>query len=385
MVDWLVPLADLNFDGSEKEAVNAVLDSGWLAMGAGVQAFEEEFARLVGVKHAVAVTNGTVSLHLAALALGLGPGDEVIVPSLTFVATAAAILYVGATPVFADINGEQDLTISLDSIEERITDRTKAIFVMHYGGYPCDMPAVMDLAAKYGLGVVEDAAHAPGASIDGRGMGGWGHIGSFSFFPNKNLTTAEGGMVTTNDDELAERIRLGREYGNDGHYDTVFAGLNARMSEFNALLGLKSLGMLEAAAASRNETAARFEEWLGRLPGVSFQKVRPGDRCSYKDFSIVIDPEKFGMNRDELALALAAEGVDTRKYYYPAVHHQSAYAAYYQGQPLPATDLLETHSLSLPIWSHMPVEVTEGICRAIERIHLNARAVREQLGAGQRA
>ncbi|HZW04152.1 MAG TPA: DegT/DnrJ/EryC1/StrS family aminotransferase, partial [Anaerolineaceae bacterium] len=213
MVDWQVPLADLDFGAEEKEAVQDVLDRGWLAMGAGVQAFEQEFAGLVGSRHAVAVANGTVSLHLACLALGLGPGDEVIVPSLTFVATAAAILYVGATPVFADIHSEDDLTISPDSIEEAVTDRTRAIMVMHYGGYACDMPAINDLAAKYGLAVIEDAAHAPGAVLDGRGLGVWGAVGSFSFFPNKNMTTAEGGMVVTDDDELAERMRQLRSHG----------------------------------------------------------------------------------------------------------------------------------------------------------------------------
>jgi dTDP-4-amino-4,6-dideoxygalactose transaminase len=362
--------------------MEAILQSGMVTKGRYLRAFEDAVREHLGVRHAVAVSSCTSGLMLTYRGLGL-TGD-VVVPSFTFMATVAALVWSGLRPVYADVDPE---TTNLDpaAAEAAITPNTSAIVAVHNFGNPAAADELAAIARKHGLKLIFDAAHGFGARYQGRPIGEQGDANIFSLSPTKLLIAGEGGIVATNDDELAERIRLGREYGNDGHYDTVFAGLNARMSEFNALLGLKSLGMLEAAAASRNETAARFEEWLGRLPGVSFQKVRPGDRCSYKDFSIVIDPEKFGMNRDELALALAAEGVDTRKYYYPAVHYQSAYAAYYQGQPLPATDLLETHSLSLPIWSHMPVEVTEGICRAIERIHLNARAVREQLGAGQRA
>src|SRR5512133_895333 len=178
-MNWQVPLSDLDFGTEEKEAVLHVLDNGWLAMGEVTQAFEQEFAAMTGVSHAIAVTNGTASLHLACAALGLAPGDEVIVPSLTFVATANAILYTGATPVFADITSDTNLNISPSAIEARITPRTRAIMVMHYGGYPCDMPAIMEIAQKHNLLVIEDAAHAPGAEINGRKMGAWGAIGSF--------------------------------------------------------------------------------------------------------------------------------------------------------------------------------------------------------------
>jgi hypothetical protein len=198
-MEWKVALSDIDFGPEEKDAVMRVLEKGWLAMGEETQLFEQEFAKQLDVQHAIAVTNGTASLHLACLALGLKPGDEVIVPSLTFVATANAILYAGGVPVFADITSEDNLNISPESIREKITDRTRAIMIMHYGGYPCDMPAILEIARAHDLFVIEDAAHAPGADIDGRKIGGWGEIASFSFFPNKNMTTGEGGMLTTND------------------------------------------------------------------------------------------------------------------------------------------------------------------------------------------
>jgi dTDP-4-amino-4,6-dideoxygalactose transaminase len=182
-------------------------------MGAETQAFEEEFAQAIGARHAIAVTNATAALHLACVACGIGPGDEVIVPSLTFVATANAVRYVGASPVFADIQGESDLTISPQSIEARLSTRTRAIIVMHYAGFACDMPAIMKLADRYGLCVIEDAAHAAGSSLEGRSLGTWGAVGCFSFFSNKNMTTGEGGMLVTQDDELAAKLRSLRSHG----------------------------------------------------------------------------------------------------------------------------------------------------------------------------
>ena len=185
----------------------------WLSMGGETAAFEADFAALTGAAHALAVTNCTAALHLAGMALGWGPGDEVIVPSLTFVATANAVRYTGATPVFADIRSEDDLSLSPDDVAARITPRTRAIVVVHYGGYAADMPALLAVAERHGLDVVEDVAHAPGGSLDGRALGTWGRIGCFSFFANKNMTTGEGGMLTTDDDGLAERLRLLRSHG----------------------------------------------------------------------------------------------------------------------------------------------------------------------------
>jgi dTDP-4-amino-4,6-dideoxygalactose transaminase len=245
-MEWRIPLADIDFDSEEEAAVLKVVKSRWLTMGAMTQAFEEEFAAYTGARHAIAVANGT--LHLACMVVGLKAGDEVIVPSLTFVATANAIRYTGAIPVFADIESEQDLDISVRAIEQKLTEKTRAIMVMHYGGYACDMPAITGLAREKGLAIIEDAAHAIGSEIDGRKMGVWGEVGCFSFFSNKNMTTGEGGMVVTNSDAMADRLRILRSHGmttmswdrHKGHawsYDVVELGITIALTKFEQLWG----------------------------------------------------------------------------------------------------------------------------------------------------
>src|SRR5450759_1953962 len=292
-MEWRIPLADIDFSSEEEEAVLQVLRSRWLTMGAVTQAFEEEFASYVGVRHAVAVANGTAALHLACIATGLGPGDEVIVPSLTFVASANAIRYTGAVPVFADIESEQDLTISLRSIEQRLTNHTRAIMVMHYGGYPCDMPAIMKLAKAHQLVVIEDAAHAIGSEIEGCKMGVWGDVGCFSFFSNKNMTTGEGGMVITNNDAIAHQLRLLRSHGmtsmswdrHRGHawsYDVVDLGYNYRIDEIRAALGRVQLRKLERNNELRRKLTAIYREQLEELAPqivVPFNKMRGVSAC----------------------------------------------------------------------------------------------------------
>jgi dTDP-4-amino-4,6-dideoxygalactose transaminase len=235
------------------------------------------------------------------------------------------------------------------------------------------------MADKHHLKLIFDAAHGAGASYQGDPVGKQADAQIFSLSPTKLLITGEGGIVATNDDDLAEKIRMGREYGNDGNYDSAFAGLNARMPEFNALLGLWSLANLEKAALHRNETVAIFEEALGTLPGIGFQQVRPGDRHSYRELSITIDEKNFGLTRDELATALAADNVDTRKYYMPPIHQQRAYRSYHEGQPLPNTVWLSTHSLSLPMWSNMSEKVALTICETIRQIHDQASEIHKAL------
>ena len=207
-MSWRVPLSDLSFGPEEAEAVTEVIQGRWLTMGAVTEKFERSFAEYLGMRHAIAVSNATVALHLACLAAGLGPGDEALVPSLSFVATANAVLYTGAQVRFADILGPDELTVSPDALETAITPRTKAILVMHYAGYPCRMKAIMELASQHGLAVIEDAAHAPGVWLDGKALGGWGDAGCFSFFSNKNLVTGEGGMLVTNRDEILSPFGL---------------------------------------------------------------------------------------------------------------------------------------------------------------------------------
>ncbi len=273
---WKVTLADLDLDEKEDDAVLSVLHSRWLTSGEVTRRFEEAFANYVGARHAIAVGNATVGLHLASVLLGLEPGDEVIVPSLTFVATVAAILYVGAKPIFADITSETDLTLSPESIAERITDRTRAIVVMHYGGYACDMTAILRLARKYNLSIIEDAAHAPGSMFEGRKLGTWGKVGVFSFFSNKNLATGEGGMLVTDSDEIAKRARLlsshamtsmtwDRHQGHAWSYDVVDLGYNYRMDEIRCAIGLVQLAKLDRNNQKRRDLTKFYHHQLREL------------------------------------------------------------------------------------------------------------------------
>ena len=263
--------------------------------------------------------------------------------------------------------------------EAAITPQTTAIVGVHNFGNPAEIEALQAVATRHGLKLIFDAAHGFGALYQGKPVGTQADAQVFSLSPTKLLICGEGGIVATNDDDLAAKIRTGREYGNSGSYDSAFAGLNARMPEFNALLGLRSLEMLEDAARTRNETVCLYRDALGKLPGIGFQEVFPGNRNSYKDFSITIDAKAFGLTRDELGLALTAENIDTRKYYEPPVHRQTAYTSYADGRPLPHTDWLAANSLSLPVWTRMDPSVSQGICEAVQRIHENYAEIHRRL------
>lgn len=361
---------------SLSDGVEQMLQSGMVTKGRFLNQFEEAVAQHLGVRNAVAVSSCTTGLMLSYQGLGLT--GEVLVPSFTFMATVSALVWNGLRPVFVDIDAG---TTNIDpaAAEEAITPQTSAIVAVHNFGNPAEIEALEALAARHGLKLIFDAAHGFGALYQGKPVGCQGDAQSFSLSPTKLLITGEGGIVATNNDALAAKIRVGREYGNSGGYDSAFAGMNARMPEFNALLGLRGLEMLEEAASTRNDTAALFQEVLGAMPGVGFQQVRPGNRNSYKDFSLTIDPLAFGLSRDELALALAAENIDTRKYYDPPVHRHTAYRQYFNGRPLPNTEWLAQHSLSLPMWTRMEEHIALGICEAVQRIQKNAQTVHEKL------
>ncbi len=368
-------------DYSEMTAeVQSILQSGMVTKGKYLQAFEEAIARHLGVEHVVAVSSCTSGLMLTYKALGL-TGD-VVVPSFTFMATVSSLVWCGLRPVFADVNPD---TTNLDPLaaEAAITPQTTAIVAVHNFGNPADIDGLRAVAKKHNLKLIFDSAHGFGALYQGKPVGGQADAHVFSLSPTKLLVAGEGGIVSTNDGELAKKLRMGREYGNSGNYDSAFAGLNARMPEFNAILGMHSLELLEGAALSRNETAGYFQEIMGRLPGIGFQKVMPGNRNSYKDFSITVDAADFGLDRNQLAEALLAENVDTRKYYEPPAHRQTAYQQYYNGSVLPNTEWLADRSLSFPMWSKMEPEVAGGICQAVERIYQHRDEVRKKLDGEQ--
>lgn len=358
------------------EGIQEILSTGMVTKGPYMKAFEDAIAEHLGVKHAVAVSSCTSGLMLTYQGLGLT--GEVVVPSFTFMATVSSMIWAGLRPVFADVD---PATTNLDpkAAEAAITPQTSAIVAVHNFGNPAEIDALKEVADRHGVKLIFDAAHGFGAQYSGTPVGGQADAQVFSLSPTKLLITGEGGVVATNHDDLAAAIRMGREYGNDGNYDSAFAGLNARMPELSALMGLRSLDNLEHAAESRNETAALFQEVLGRIPGVGFQEVRPGNRHSYREFSITIDEGAFGVSRDHLALALAAENIDTRKYYDPPVHLQTAYRQYYKGQTLTNTEWLSANSLSFPMWTDMDHETAMGICEAVLRIYQNAQAVQQKL------
>lgn len=358
------------------DGLESMLSTGMVTKGRYLKAFEEAIANHLGVRHAIGVSSCTTGLMLTYRGLGLS--GEVVVPSFTFMATVSALVWNGLQPVFADVNAGST-NLDPQAAEAAITPRTSAIVAVHNFGNPADIDGLEDVARRHGLKLIFDAAHGFGALYRGKPVGAQGDAQVYSLSPTKLLITGEGGIVATNDDDLAGQVRLGREYGNNGSYDSAFAGMNARLGEFNALMGLRSLEKLEKAAQVRNEIAAVYQETLGCLPGIGFQEVRAGDRNSYKDFSITIDPLAFGLGRDELALALAAENIDTRKYYEPPAHRQTAYRQYSNGEALPSTEWLAAHSLSLPMWSDMQPELALRICEAVQRIQQNAPAVHQKL------
>jgi dTDP-4-amino-4,6-dideoxygalactose transaminase len=358
------------------EEVQEILRTGQITKGKYMRAFEVAVARHLEVGQAVAVSSCTIGMML--VHKGLELTGEVVIPSFTFMATASALVWAGLRPVFADVDRASN-NLDPAAAAEAITPQTTALLAVHQFGNPADIAGLQAVAERYHLKLLFDAAHGFGARYRGVSVGRQADAQIFSLSPTKLLISGEGGIVATDDSRLAEFVRRGREYGNDGNYGSDFPGLNARMPEFNAILGLHSLDNLEAAAASRNETAALFREALGQLPGLGFQSVHPADRHSYREFSLTIDEEAFGLTRNQLAQALAAENVDNRKYYDPPLHRHKAYRQYYADQPLPNTTWLADHSLSIPMWTNMSSQVALGICEAFRRIHFQAARLRTRL------
>ena len=371
-----IPLADLDYGLAEEQAAVEVLRSRWLTMGAVTQEFEAAFARQAGTRHAFAVSNGTHALHLACLALEIGPGDEVIVPALTFVATANAVLYTGAEVRFADIQGRSDLTITPESIEKNLTPRTRAIMVMHYGGYACRMPEIMALARRHGLVVIEDAAHAPGASLDGRALGTWGEIGCFSFFSNKNLATGEGGMLVTDRDDLAARIRLLRSHGmttltwdrHQGHaytYDVTMLGHNYRIDELRAALGLVQLSKLADNNARRAALTDRYRQVLETLglPGVEIPFGDAGGQPACHILPVLLPS---GIDRMEVMQRMRAAGIQT-SIHYPPVHQFSYYRQRYPGVSLPQTEQVAAVELTLPLYPTLAPQAVDEVLHTLQQ------------------
>jgi dTDP-4-amino-4,6-dideoxygalactose transaminase len=383
LTNWQVPLADLDLSQEEIQAVTKVLTSRWLSMGPVTAEFEQRFADYIGVKYAFAVTNCTAALHLAHLALGTGPGDTVICPSLTFIATANAIRYTGATPIFADITSLDDLNIAPDSIEAKIDTTTKGICIVHYGGYPCDMERILHLARRYNLYVVEDAAHAPGAASwisdtpgDTRVLkscGTIGDIGCFSFFSNKNMTTGEGGMITTNDPTLADKLRILRSHGmtsmtwdrDQGHsfsYDVVDLGYNYRIDEIRAAIGMVQLGKLAENNQKRGELTNFYREKLSDIDEISIPFQMHKSISSFHLFPIVL---KNLTLRTKFMEYMKLKGIQT-SIHYPPIHKFTNYRSLYNSEGLSITEDLGDKIVTLPLYAGLKMEQVDYVTANIK-------------------
>jgi len=335
----VIPISVPLLNDEEKRAVCEVLDSGWLVQGPRVEAFEKAFAVFCDVKHAIATSSGTTALYTAVLAHGIGAGDEVITTPFTFIASANAVLFDRAEPVFVDID-ERTYNINPHLIEAAITPRTKAILPVHLFGHPCDMEAIMDIAARHELVVIEDACQAHGATFRGQKAGSFG-TGCFSFYPTKNMTTAEGGVVTTNDDELADRARLIRNHGQRRRYFHEIVGYNFRMTEIQGAIGLVQLGKLKQFIAARRRNAQYLTR---RLRGVIIPCEAPDCRHVYHQYTI-----RVADGRDRLADHLRQHGIATGIYYPLPVHKQVAYQQLGYTDHLPVAERASHEVLSLPV------------------------------------
>jgi len=366
---WRITLADVVLDERERSAVDEVLRDGWLSMGPITERFEAEFSRYLGGGHAVAVTNGTAALHLAAVALGIGPGDEVICPTLTFVATAAAMLQTGAKVRFADSTSLDDFSIDPTEIDRLVTERTKAIVVVHYGGFPVDMDAIHEAAARHGLLVIEDAAHALGSELGGEPCGRLGNAGCFSFFPNKNMTTGEGGMIVFREEDAgaaARRLRShamttltwDRHRGHATGYDVVDLGFNYRIDEIRAALGSVQISRMHEFNGARSKLADRYRD---RLAGSAFSVPtfgRRGHSANHLAAVVANSPDERDRARERLRQLRIQTSV-----HYPPVHRFS----YYRDQTLelPRAEEIADRVVPLPLHPKLTDADVDLVCNAL--------------------
>jgi len=360
-----LPIYTPSLNGREETYVLDALRSGWISsLGTYVTRFEQQFAAFCGVKHGVSVSNGTVALHLALHALGIGAGDEVIVPSLTFVASANAVCYTGATPIFVDVD---PCTWCIDpaDVARHISPRTKAIMPVHLYGHPAPMAELNALAARHNLLVVEDAAEAHGATIDGKTVGGWGRIGSFSFYANKIITTGEGGMLTTDDDALAARCRMLRDHAMPPQkrywHDEI--GFNYRMTNLQAAVGVAQMERIHEFIRRKRAIATHYAQQLAGIPGLTLPAERPGFTNVYWMYSILVE-SPYARTRDELIPALRARGIDSRPFFHPL----DTLPPFLAATPRPVAFHLGRCGLNLPSAPSLTDAQVETVCQAIREL-----------------
>lgn len=356
-----LPLFDLRLAPEDIRAVSETLRSGWLTMGPQTAELEEVFAAHLGVRHAIAVSSCTAALHLAYLAAGVGPGDEVIVPSFTFTATAAAAIYCGGVPVFAEIVSRENPNIDPEDVERRITPRTKAVCAVHFAGYAAAVDRLREICDERGIALIEDVAHAPSATLHGRKLGSWGLAGAFSFFSNKVISVGEGGLVSTDDDDVAAFVRSRRSHamtsgtwdrhsGRTDTYDVTDLGFNYRLDEPRAALLLSRLHRLGADIERRRELTLRYRSLLADVEGI----IVPFEDAEVQHSSCYVLPVM--IEQDGRQAQIAGEmrecGVQT-SIFYPSIHTFTAYRERFPGISLPITELASRTELTLPLYPHL--------------------------------
>jgi len=375
-MEYTIPLFDLNFDEQEETAVLETLRSKWISAGPKTAQLEEEFCRRLSCQYSLALANCTVALHMGLLLLGIKEGDEVITPALTFVATVNAIRYVGATPVFCDVNGMHDLTLDANRLESLITNKTKAIVVMHYAGFPCDMEKVMRVAKKYGLMVLEDACHGPLSEYRGKKLGVIGDIGCFSFFSNKNISTGEGGILVTNNPDFYQRGKLLRSHGmtsmsyerSKGHstgYDVIELGYNYRIDDIHAAIALVQLAKLQDDLEKREKIRRRYEENLKSVSQITVPFLSNTEFVSNYIFPILLN-DSDAQRRDEVRNRLHQAGIQT-SVHYPSVNRFSMYKQFDRGG-LENTEYATDNEITLPMYGKLSEDQVDYIAETIDKI-----------------
>lgn len=369
-----IPLSSPDITEAEIEAVTAVLRTSRLSLGPQMEAFEDAMAEYIDTPHAIAVSSGTAGLHLCIKALGIGEGDEVIVPSFTFIAAANALRYERALPVFVDIDADS-LNMSPASIEQAITPKTRAILVVHTFGRPAEMAAIMDIANRHHLFVIEDACEAIGATYQGRKAGSFGDAAVFAFYPNKQITTGEGGMVVTRQPELATHIRALR---NQGRYDSADwlqhaeLGYNYRLSEINCALGLAQLKRIEPILQQREKVARRYQQALADINELVLPATEiPDIRISWFVYVVRLNSDYTGIDRDSIVTALTGAGIGCARYFAP-IHLQPSYAAWRNSAVLPVTEAQASRTIALPFFNRITEEdiaqVGNALCTTLLQI-----------------
>lgn len=371
---YRIPLFNLNFDGKEAQAAYDTIQSGWISTGPKCEELEKMFVDMFHVNYAVSTSNCTDALHLCCLACGIGPGDEVLCPSLTFAASANCIRYAGATPVFCDIVGPEHINIDPTDIERKITEKTKAILVVHMAGFPCKMDEIMTIAKKHNLKVIEDACHGPLSEYKGKKLGTIGDCAAFSFFSNKNISTGEGGMFISNNKEMADKARLLRSHGMTtmsyqragGHattYDIIELGYNFRLDDIHAAIAIEQLKKLPADLEQRIAVRKRYIELLSNVENVVVPFADNTEFTSNYIMPIVITKGTVA-DRDAIRNKIHEAGVQT-SVHYPAIHRFSIYKDY--GAVLPQTEYVTDHEITLPMYAALSMEDVEYIVNVVDK------------------